>query len=367
MAKNSITEFGKTDQGADVNRILFAGGGTAGHIEPAWASSEKWRAKNPGDEIAFLGTKNGLEVTLIPERGGKLFLIPKVTAPRKLNLSTLLFPFKLLNAISKTISIVKSFDVVVGFGGYVSGSAYIAAVILRKPIVIHEQNAKVGLANKLGSIFTDEIAVAYPVAAKELRSARIVGNPLRDQIVKEAQEAELDWARARANAKKKLGIEGKFILILGGSSGSQAINKVISEMHFDNCTVLHSIGKENVLPEPRANYRPVAYIEDMASALLAADLVISRSGAIATSEFAALGKYALFVPLPIGNGEQALNADELVKSHRAEIIKQSDFTADWLRKNLDRLINNSNKVSESALGTSLNAADQIAECIGRVI
>jgi UDP-N-acetylglucosamine--N-acetylmuramyl-(pentapeptide) pyrophosphoryl-undecaprenol N-acetylglucosamine transferase len=112
------------------------------------------------------------------------------------------------------------------------------------------------------------------------------------------------------------------------------------------------------------SYRPVSYIEDMATALLAADLVISRSGAIACSEFAALGKYALFIPLPIGNGEQALNADELVAAHKAEVIAQSDFTAEWLNQNLERLIKQG---SLEPLGTSLNAAEQIAACIGRVI
>ncbi|MBU6263378.1 MAG: glycosyltransferase, partial [Actinomycetales bacterium] len=93
-----------------MNRILFAGGGTAGHIEPAWAVSEVWRKRYPGDEVAFLGTKSGLEVTLIPERNGTLYLIPKVVAPRKLNLSAILFPFRIINSIFKTVAIVKEFD-----------------------------------------------------------------------------------------------------------------------------------------------------------------------------------------------------------------------------------------------------------------
>lgn len=343
-----------------MNRILFAGGGTAGHIEPAWAVSEVWRANHPSDEIAFLGTKSGLEVTLIPERDGTLYLIPKVVAPRKLNLEALLFPIKILNSAIRTISIVKRFDVVVGFGGYVAASAYLAAAILRKPIVIHDQNAKIGLANKFGAIFTKEIAVAYQNSG--LSGARVVGNPLKREIVQAANQS--DWAAARVSAKTKLGVSGDLILILGGSTGSIAINKVINEAQFGDRTVIHSLGKLNELPAPSPNYRPVDYIEDMATALLAADLVISRSGAIACSEFAALGKYALFIPLPIGNGEQALNADELVAAHKAELLAQSDFTADWLNQNLDRLIKQG---SVEPLGTSLNAAEQIADCIGRVI
>lgn len=343
-----------------MNRILFAGGGTAGHIEPAWAVSEVWRANHPSDEVAFLGTKSGLEVTLIPERDGTLYLIPKVVAPRKLNLDALLFPIKIINSAIKTISIVKRFDVVVGFGGYVAASAYLAAAILRKPIVIHDQNAKIGLANKFGAIFTKEIAVAYQNSG--LSGARVVGNPLKREIVQAANQS--DWAAARASAKTKLGVNGELILILGGSTGSVAINKVINEAQFGDRTVIHSLGKSNELPVATPNYRPVSYIEDMATALLAADLVISRSGAIACSEFAALGKYALFIPLPIGNGEQALNADELVAAHKAELLAQSDFNADWLSHNLDRLIKQG---SLEPLGTSLNAAEQIADCIGRVI
>lgn len=347
-----------------MNRILFAGGGTAGHIEPAWAVSEVWREKYPGDEIAFLGTKNGLEVTLIPERGGKLFLIPKVVAPRKLNFEAILFPIRLINSIIKTISIVKKFDVVVGFGGYVAGSAYIAAAILRKPIVVHDQNAKVGLANRFGAIFTREIAVAYENSA--ISGAKVVGNPLKKEIVAAANQQ--DWLAARSAAKSKLNVSSNLILVLGGSTGSQAINKVIAQSvrqnDFADCTVIHSLGKGNPLPESTASYRPVGYIEDMATALLAADLVISRSGAIACSEFAALGKYALFIPLPIGNGEQALNADELVLAHKAEVLDQSKFDSDWLSMNLSRLLKQG---SAEPLGTSLNAAAQIAECIERVI
>jgi len=341
-------------------RILFAGGGTAGHIEPAWAVSQIWHQRWPNDEIAFLGTKSGLEVTIIPERNGTLFLIPKVVAPRKLNLAALIFPFRILNSVLKTISIVKRFDVVVGFGGYVAGSAYIAAALLRKPIVVHDQNAKIGIANKFGAIFTKEIAVAYQDSG--IPCAQIVGNPLKAEIVKSSIQS--NWESARQNAKQALGIEGNLILVLGGSTGSRAINEVIANTDFKGNFVLHSLGKDNALPVQRENYRPLSYIEDMATALLAADLVISRSGAIACSEFSALGKYALFIPLPIGNGEQAFNARDLVAAHKAEIIQQSDFSSIWLEQNLDRLLRQG---SAQPLGTPLNAAEKIADCIERVI
>ncbi|MEY4682849.1 MAG: hypothetical protein RL534_268 [Actinomycetota bacterium] len=303
-------------------RILFAGGGTAGHIEPAWAVSQVWQQRFPNDEIAFLGTRSGLEVTLIPERNGTLFLIPKVVAPRTLNIAALLFPFRIINSVLKSISIVKRFDVVVGFGG-------------RKPIVVHDQNAKIGLANKFGAIFTKEIAVAYSDSG--IPGAQIVGNPLKTEIVKSS--VQNDWESARQKAKQALGVVGNLILVIGGSSGSRAINEVIAKTNFAGNFVIHSLGKDNPLPMQTDNYRPLSYIDDMATALLAADLVISRSGAIACSEFAALGKYALFIPLPIGNGEQAFNARELVAAKKAEIIQQGDFSSTWLEENLARLLN----------------------------
>lgn len=361
-----------------MNRVLFAGGGTAGHIEPAWAVSQIWKSRFPGDEIAFLGTKSGQEVELIPERGGTLFLIPKVVAPRKLNISSLLFPFNFAVSIFKTIQIVKRFDVVVGFGGYVSASAYLAAVITNKPIVLHDQNAKVGLANRLGAKFAREILLAYPGSSESknnfsraIRKGKIVGNPLKAEIIEAAKTAKQDWKRARLEAKSALKIDGPLVLVLGGSSGSTAINEVIFKTNFekfDNCSVLHSVGRANFLqgklPNTKPNYRAFDYIEDMATVLLASDLVISRSGAIATAEFAALGRYALFIPLPIGNGEQALNAQELVSAKKAEIIDQKQFTSMWLEQNLSRLLSQG---SDEAYGTILNSAELIADAIRRTL
>jgi UDP-N-acetylglucosamine--N-acetylmuramyl-(pentapeptide) pyrophosphoryl-undecaprenol N-acetylglucosamine transferase len=355
-----------------MNRVLFAGGGTAGHIEPAWSVSQVWRHRFPGDEIAFLGTKHGQEVEVITERGGTLYLIPKVVAPRKLNLRVLAFPFELLNAISKTAQIIKRFDVIVGFGGYVSASAYLAAIILRKPIVLHDQNAKLGIANKLGSIFAKEVLLAYENSDfyKGNQKVKIVGNPLKSQIVSAAHRAKADWTTARAEAKSALKVNGPLVLVLGGSSGSVAINQVIFEAIKANkpplteSTVIHSIGRANELPSSTDIYRPVAYIEDMATALLASDLVISRSGAIATSEFAVLGKYALFIPLPIGNGEQALNAKALVGAGKAEIIEQAEFSADWLLANLARLLKSG---SIEPFGANLNADELIADAISRTL
>ena len=151
--------------------------------------------------------------------------------------------------------------------------------------------------------------------------------------------AKSDWPAARSSAKAKLGIKaGKpLLLIMGGSQGSAAINSIVASSLsnlLSDFEVLHSVGGKNQLPLASDGYRPVAYIEDMATAYLAADIIIGRSGAITCAEVNALGKYAIFIPLAIGNGEQARNADFLIEQGRAALVQQSDFSAQWLIKNL---------------------------------
>ena len=342
-----------------MKRILFAGGGTAGHITPAKATADKWHEKYPADQISFLGTKNGLERKLIP--ASDLILIPKVVAPRKISFSALLSPFQLLLAVNRTISIVKEFDLVVGFGGYVSGPAYLAAALLRKPIVIHEANAKPGLANRIGSKFSKEVGVAYELARLQLPNSKVVGNPLNKSIVEAAKSS--NWESARTEAKLKIGApkDKPMILILGGSQGARAINQVIAESNLDRYFVLHSIGAENKLPNSTENYRAVSYLEDMANALLAADLVISRSGALACTEIAALARYALFIPLPIGNGEQALNAQALLNSNKAELVMQTQFTSDWLALHLPNLMASALAASAKPAGTELESTSLLVQ------
>lgn len=344
-----------------MNRILFAGGGTAGHVEPAIATAKAWSKKYPGDQISYLGTKSGLENKLISP--SDLILIPKVVAPRSISIVSILSPVQLIRTISKTLTVVKNFDAVVGFGGYVSAPAYIAAALLRKPIVIHEANAKPGLANRLGAKFASGVGVGYELAQLQLPNAKVIGNPLKKEIVEASQQS--DWESARKLAKQKIGAPSDLpmILILGGSQGARSINKVIAEANLSNYFVLHSLGADNELPAAKANYQPVSYINNMAEALLAADLVISRSGAIACSEIAALARYALFIPLPIGNGEQALNAQALINNGRAELILQNQFTSNWLANHLPNLVKNALTVSAEPSGTEINAPENMVAMI----
>ena len=348
-----------------MTRIVFAGGGTAGHVEPALAVARQWKKAHPDSELIFLGTPSGLENRLVPEAGFPLTLITKVRISRKISPSLLAIPFSLIRSIAQVYKVLKSADLLVGFGGYVSGPAYIAARIRRVPIVIHEANARPGIANRLGALFTQHTAIAYPVSSGKLSHALLAGLPLRPDVDSAFQSAESDWEKARSDAKVRIGFgpAKPLIFIFGGSQGSVAINAVIAgakiQLGADGYQILHSVGSSNQLPESDNNYKAVSYISDMASAYLAADLIISRSGAVSCSEINTLGRYALFVPLPVGNGEQELNAMSLVAESRAEIVAQRDFTSSWLTENISRLLKLSQKAPTAGSRKDIEASSKM--------
>lgn len=345
-------------------KIVLAGAGTAGHIEPALAVADAWKAKYPNTNFQFVGTPNGLENTLVPAAGYQLSFIPKVTLPRALNSDALLAPIRFFNALKSARKIVSDADCVIGFGGYVSAPIYLAAAITRTPFVIHEANSIPGWANKFGASLGGAMAVGKAIPTGKFKAAKVVGLPLKPAIAAAFAEAEKDWQKSRVAAKAKLGFTDAkpLLLVVGGSQGSVAINSVISQARADlvaDFNILHSIGGKNELPDASDGYRPVSYIDDMATAYLAADLIIARSGAITCAEVNALGRYAVFIPLAIGNGEQARNADFLVSQDRAEVLKQSDFTVSWIQQNLARIMAKSSKLLQG------NESDRAA--VGNIV
>ena len=345
--------------------VVLAGGGTAGHVEPALAVARQWKISHPNDRLIFLGTSSGLENTLVPAANFELQLIPRVRISRKPSASWLNIPFDLISAVLASKKVIKSCDVVIGFGGYVSAPAYIAAQISGVPIVIHEANAKPGWANRLGAAFSDHLAVAHPVESGKFENALLAGLPLRSDVAQAFNDSQSDWATARRAAKVRLGFtaDAPLIFIMGGSQGSVAINAVIKAsvdmFNEHGLSVLHSVGKLNALPPANGGYQPVAYVDAMADAYLAADVIIGRSGAVTCSEFRALGRYALFVPLPIGNGEQFVNAASLVADNRAEVIQQKEFTADYLKSHIAGLLTKSAAAPLGGNGADLQAAEKI--------
>jgi len=345
--------------------VVLAGGGTAGHIEPALAVARQWVKTNPSDSCIFLGTKSGLENTLVPAAGFELRLIPKVVISRTPSASWLRIPADLISSVLSSLKVIKKADVLVGFGGYVSAPAYLAAALSRTPIVIHEANAKPGWANRLGALFTSHLAVAHPVEQGKFSEALLAGLPLRSDVASACIASQTNWANARAAAKLRLGFpdDAPLVFIMGGSQGSSAINAVIAKslVHFNQLgiSVLHSVGKLNALPTPQGGYKPVAYVDAMADAYLAADLIIARSGAVTCSEFRALGRYALFVPLPIGNGEQFVNAASLVADGRAEVITQKEFTSEFLAAHIDSLLDTATRAPIAGDDQDLKSAEKI--------
>ena len=346
--------------------IVLAGGGTAGHIEPALAVARVWKSQNPQDQITFLGTAKGLENTLIPAAGFNVSNIPKVRISRTPSLSWVRIPFELVASVKACRTILKGSDLLIGFGGYVSAPAYIAARLLGLPTIIHEANAKPGWANRLGALFTPYLAVAHGVNTGAFSAALITGLPLRSDVADGLKRAEGDWKSARAQAKNRLGFDSSkpLVFVMGGSQGSVAINKVIEQsvpmFSKKDIAIMHSVGRANTLPTATDLYRPVAYVDQMADAYLAADLIIARSGAVTCAEFRALGRYALFVPLPIGNGEQFHNAQGLVADGRAEVIDQKQFTRSYLETHIDALLKSSSSAPLEGSTLDADAALKIA-------
>ncbi len=350
-------------------KIVFAGGGTAGHIQPALAVARLWKKTHPTDQIIFLGTSSGLETRLVPEAGFDLQLITRVRVPRSPSPDLLKVPSSLRRSFRESKEILDGSDLLIGFGGYVCAPAYLAAYSLDVPIVIHEANAAPGWANRLGARFTDALATGTPVSNGPFAEGLITGLPLRDDIstlLRANRNADQGtWSQLRDKAKSDLGVRSgdKVILVFGGSQGSLAINEIIDrtrrEINDRSITIVHSVGASNALPISDEKYIVFSYIENMASAYLAADLVIARSGAITCSEVRALGKYALFIPLPIGNGEQSVNADHLVEMGRARVLDQKSFTPTWLLDNMDSMLALSAQFSDLPDFADLEAAAKI--------
>ncbi|AGZ49316.1 undecaprenyldiphospho-muramoylpentapeptide beta-N-acetylglucosaminyltransferase [Mycobacterium kansasii] len=327
-----------TDYGPSLS-IVLAGGGTAGHVEPAMAVADALSALEPDVRITALGTPRGLETTLVPARGYHLELITPVPLPRKPSGDLARLPPRVWRAVAETRAVLDAVDadVVVGFGGYVALPAYLAARGIpgmrrrsrRIPVVIHEANARAGLANRVGARSADRVLSAVPDCG--LRRAEVVGVPVRQAIT------ALDRAALRAEARAHFGFadDARVLLVFGGSQGAVSLNRAVSAAAADlaaaGVSVLHAHGPKNVLElrTPDAGdppYVAVPYLDRMDLAYAAADLVICRSGAMTVAEVSAVGLPAIYVPLPIGNGEQRLNALPVVNAGGGMVIADADLT-----------------------------------------
>ena len=328
---------------------LMAGGGTAGHVNPLLATADRLREREPDAEVLVLGTAEGLEARLVPLRGYELVTVPRLPFPRKPNADAVRFPGRWRESVELTRSILRDrgVDVVVGFGGYASAPAYAAAHREGIPLVIHEANARPGIANRYGARFTPYVGTVFP--ATRIRGGRVVGLPLRREI------ESLDRFTVRPEALHALGLEsGKpTLLVTGGSLGARRLNEGVSQgvdaVLAAGWQVLHITGDRSPVDDPHLpGYHLMTYCDRMDLALAAADLAISRAGAATVSELAALGIPAIFVPYAVGNGEQALNAREAVVAGGALLVPDADFDAAWVRGPLLRLIEDPALVADMA-------------------
>ncbi|QDC14998.1 undecaprenyldiphospho-muramoylpentapeptide beta-N-acetylglucosaminyltransferase [Rhodococcus sp. DMF-1] len=341
--------------------VVVAGGGTAGHIEPALAVADAIRALVPTATITALGTERGLETTLVPQRGYPLELVPPVPLPRKLTADLARLPARVLASVRRTREVLDHVhaDVVVGFGGYVALPAYLAAGAgpLRRrrriPVVVHEANARAGIANKIGAVRAARVLAAVPGSGIVRRGeAEIVGIPVRSSIT------GLDRAALRARARAHFGLppDGPVLLVFGGSQGARSLNEAVSgaagQLAAAGIAVLHAHGPKNTVDVParpehdRCPYVAVPYLTRMDLAYSAADAVICRSGAMTVAEVSAVGLPAVYVPLPHGNGEQELNARPVVAAGGGMIVADEELTPAFVADTVIPLLRDATRLAE---------------------
>ncbi len=334
--------------------VVLAGGGTAGHISPLLAIANAIREARPDARLLAVGTPNGMEARLVPAAGLDLATISRVPFPRRPSLDLLRLPGRLAAAVTQAGVILDDAgaDVLVGVGGYVCTPMYLAARRRNIPIVIHEANTRPGLANRVGARLGATVAVAF--AGTRLPGAVHVGMPMRREI------SGLDRPAAMAAARTELGLdpERPALIVTGGSSGAQSINRTIAAsvgaLAGAGIQTLHITGRGKSVhdadgrPLAAPGYQQVEYVDGMESVYAAAGVLLARAGAATVCEAAAVGVPAVFVPLPIGNGEQALNAAGLAGAGGALIVADSAFTPGWVRQNLIPLLQDGDRLARMA-------------------
>jgi UDP-N-acetylglucosamine--N-acetylmuramyl-(pentapeptide) pyrophosphoryl-undecaprenol N-acetylglucosamine transferase len=318
-----------------MTRVILAGGGTAGHVNPLLAVARELLASglSTNDEILVLGTSQGLETRLVPEAGFTLATTARLPFPRRLSLYALMFWPRFAVAVLQAVGMIRRHrpDVVAGFGGFASAPSYVAAWLTRTPLVIHEANAVPGFANKLGARLTRFVVTTF--SRTRLPHARLLGMPMDRRITHPAKPLSAAQARTYFGLKPRT----KTLLVTGGSQGSVTLNSTVdlvaAEIVAMGWQILHIVGAKNPLPKTRVpGYVALTYCDDMDKAFAAATVVISRAGAATVSEIQVLGLPAIFVPYPVGNGEQEKNAADSLHASAAVLVLDREFTPENVRE-----------------------------------
>ncbi|MDP4092719.1 MAG: undecaprenyldiphospho-muramoylpentapeptide beta-N-acetylglucosaminyltransferase [Bacillota bacterium] len=336
-------------------RVIIAGGGTAGHINPGLAIAKYIKQKAPDSEIIFIGTQKGLETKLVPREGFELKLITVRGFKRKLSLDTFVAFKEMFQGVFEARRIIKQFkpDIVIGTGGYVCGPVLFMAARLKIPTLIHEQNAFPGVTNKLLSRFVDIVAISFKEAKKYFKNEKkiiLTGNPVRNEIV----EAD------RASGRTKMGIspDKQLVVVVGGSRGAGNINTAVVEMlkkYYSNgeFNIVFATG-EAQFDKLKADangidenfVKIVPYIYDAADVYSAADLIVCRGGAITMSEITALGLPAVIIPSPfVTANHQEYNARALESQGAAVVILEKDLNPDILYNQIKDLLKDKDQLA----------------------
>jgi len=363
--------------------LLVMAGGTGGHIFPGLAVAEK--LKSEGWHIHWLGTADRMESSIVPAHGFEISFINISGLRHKSLLAWLKLPFKLINSLLQALNVIRKVkpDVVLGMGGYASAPGGLAAWLMKKPLIIHEQNAAAGLTNRLLARIATNICCAFPHAFEKSVAARVVGNPLRANIGQHATQKNHGKAAIKSSHN---------ILVVGGSLGAQVLNqkvpesfaKLIKLTNSDNenlpLNIWHQTGKGKQQAVIEAynqqdltdeQVRITEFIDDIASAYQWADIVICRAGALTVSELAMAATPAIFIPLPHAvDDHQTKNAQYLVTRGGAILIKQKELTSDVLAKLLNELFSEpqtlKNMAQASFAAADADATSKVAQLCQQV-
>jgi UDP-N-acetylglucosamine--N-acetylmuramyl-(pentapeptide) pyrophosphoryl-undecaprenol N-acetylglucosamine transferase len=342
-------------------KILFAGGGTAGHVNPALAVAQAFQKRHPESEIRFVGTRGGIEASLVPKAGFPVDFIEVEGFRRKLSLANFRTLIHLFTSMRESKALLKTHapDLVVGTGGYVSYPVLLTAAKMRIPTLIHEQNAIPGATTRLLSGKVDRTLISFEESRARLpksASAVLTGNPIRGDFASLSKE----------DARRQLGIppESLFILSFGGSMGARKINEelvafILLHSEKENWRHTHATGKFGWRWVPRllddSHYdakahpeiRVIEYIHDMPAQMAACDLVICRAGAITLAELGASGKPAILIPSPhVANNHQYHNAKAMENKGAAIVVEEKNLSGEGLHRCVSDLFANPQRLSD---------------------
>ena len=344
-------------------RVMIMAGGTGGHVFPALAVAHELRSR--GAEVFWLGTRRGMEAELVPQAGIEMEWISISGLRGKGILGWLLAPFRLLQAMFQSLVVImrRRPMAILGMGGFVAGPGGLVSWLLRKPLLIHEQNAIAGLTNKLLARVASSVMQAFPSTFKQTGRVVVCGNPVRQEIAALPQPAQRFAGR---EAKLRL-------LVLGGSLGATALNEIVPQALVDmpneqRPEVWHQTGKRNIESAQRhyqaqqINARIEPFIDDMAEAYAWADVVLCRAGALTVSELAAAGVGAMLVPFPYAvDDHQTANARYLSDNGAALLLPQSELSAERLNGILSGFVRDCGEHNRSELLQMANSARALAK------